>query len=481
MRCRKSSAPKIPDAMTQRLLLIGGGHAHIQVIRDARLSALRNVQRVLLSDSTTTTYSGLLPAVVAGLTEETKVDINLQELCAANNFRFVHGTVTGVNPDLQYVTFQPGGHDGVECKMYYNVLSINVGSTTKRIPFGHSPPPDGRVVYTRPITKLIPALRAFESSRSSGDKSPPQALVVGAGAAGLELALALQGRMDARVTIVSGEPSFEKQAGKAAADAVVAELRQRGMILEIGHHIDELRASPDGKRGEAELDNGRVLSFDLAVVATGAAPSPLLLATNLALDNQGWIIVRPCLRVKNYDNVFAVGDCVSFGDRFGPGNPPKAGVFAVRQGPVLIHNLRLALTHDWSSSGTPWREFAPQSSYLALISTGDGRAIGTKFGLVFKGTWVFRLKMHLDETWQNKFRVRSESKFSRQSKLQQKSLDDKTFEWEKRSPTEAAAALIAGDDICSDDSFDNQLAILKRMDDDQEFCNAVQLQLKEKR
>lgn len=511
------------------LLLIGGGHAHIQVILDPRLAALPDVRCVLLSDSPTAIYSGLLPAVVAGLVEEPSAGVDLRALCRANGFVFVHGRATGIDPQTKRVLFQPAhayndtndndGSDnkndnntspdmehnndelGINYTLRYSVLSINVGSVTRQIPCGVPAPKEWAMIYTRPIGRLVPSLRAFEARQragkvAGGKDGVPRVLVVGAGAAGLELALALEARLHARVTMVTSETSFGREAGRAAATAVASELQNRGIRSVTGRRVTLLRGLSTSDNGEganeAELDDGKdVERFDVAIIATGAAPRGFLSATQLPRNNEGWLIVRPCLRAVGHDDIFAVGDCASFDDRSGLHAPSKAGVFAVRQGPVLAHNLHLALTHLDSSVQPSWRQYKPQSDFLTLISTGDGRAIGSKYGVAFKGTWVFRLKMHIDESWQKKFRINQKDVNERASQQAQKKMsarsrddqsgddkeeDDGSLEFDG-SPEEAAAALVGGEDIFTDDSFDRQFAILMRMDHDDEFRKAVARQV----
>ena len=180
----------------------------------------------------------------------------------------------------------------------------------------------------------------------------------------------------------------------------------------------------------------------------------------LEQDLEGWLLVRPTLQCIGHDNVFAAGDCASFAKAFGINFPPKAGVYAVRQGPVLTQNLEAVL-----EDSKHLKEYVPQTSFLSLLSTGDGRGIGSKYGLVFRGTWVYRLKNYIDESWQDKFRVTS-PKANSQQLVSKPSRVEQVFDG---TPDEGAAILHAAEDSRVVDSFEEQLMVLRRMDEDVQF------------
>ena len=90
----------------------------------------------------------------------------------------------------------------------------------------------------------------------------------------------------------------------------------------------------------------------------------------------------------SHPEVFAVGDCAAWEPPL-----PKAGVYAVRMGPVLTHNLRAAL------EGRALRSYSPQSKFLALLATGDGRAIASRGRWSAEGRWLWRWKDHIDRSF----------------------------------------------------------------------------------
>lgn len=280
----------------------------------------------------------------------------------------------------------------------------------------------------------------------------PHIVVVGAGAAGTELAFAVDARMKQRdpmtsVTLISRGP-LSDSLGRATAAAVSAELRQRG--------IKELHATAEEVAdGLLKLENGQQVVFDCLLLSTGAAPPEWLEKCTDLKTEDGWVLVGPQLSVVGRSNVFAAGDCVTFGKRFGEGFPPRAGVYAVREGPILTHNLKVALDRKGVM-----KDFVPQASYLSLLCMSDGRAIGSKYGLVFKGTWVYRLKNYIDESWQRKFRV-EKGKGDNGQGVTKMHFDG--------TPAEGAAILQSAEDVSVGDSFEKQLMVLQRMDLDSKF------------
>lgn len=442
------------------LILVGGGHAHLQVITNASLSP--HIRCVLISESSISTYSGLLPAAVAKLCDESAPDIQLEPLCIGNGFHFIQGSVTKIVPQHQQIFIQSPSNTSLTYSLTYTALSLNVGSITQPIPIPTtSAMKNVHVIPTRPIASLIPALRKFENSFANSPDSP-HVLVVGGGAAGLELSLAVFARTrltlpSAHVTSITAHCTFAESFGPKGESMLRRELSRLGIKQIIGRTVTSL------DDGHANLDDGTLVQFHAVIIATGAAPPPLLSNSALDLNPDGWISVRSTLQTVKFDNIFAVGDCVALPSYTESKFPPKSGVYAVRQGPVLTQNLRAFL-----NGRQQLKDYIPQTSALSLISIGDGTAIGSKYGIVFKGTWVFRLKMYIDESWQDRFR-----KFSKSQKKSDFAKFNPNHTVFEGSVAEAAAFLVLADEVTKSDFFDVQLSVLRRMDEDEDFRTAV--------
>ena len=135
---------------------------------------------------------------------------------------------------------------------------------------------------------------------------------------------------------------------------------------------------------------------DSLIWAVGAGSLDVFRDSGLPLDEHGYVLTRPTLQTLGDDRVFAVGDCATLEDW--PATP-KAGVYAVRQGPFIADNLRRVV------AGRPLRRYRPQPDFLTLLNLGDGHALGAKWGTSFEGRWVMDLKDRIDRKFMRKFQV----------------------------------------------------------------------------
>jgi selenide,water dikinase len=225
---------------------------------------------------------------------------------------------------------------------------------------------------------------------------PLNVTVIGGGAGGVELALAIDhGLREAakgaqvRVTLATKD---EILAGQAAA----AQRRMRAIFQRRGLRLLEKAATVRIERGAVQLESGQWLQADAVFVVTEASAAKWFATTGLPLDERGFLAVQDTLRSTGDERIFAVGDCATV-----LRHPrPKAGVFAVRQGPPLAENLRRVLL------GKAAEPFVPQTRYLSIIGTGDGRAVATRGSWAIEGAWVWRWKDHVDRKWMRLYQRR---------------------------------------------------------------------------
>ena len=366
------------------LVLVGGGHSHVQVIRMlAMKKALRGIRVTLISDESTVCYSGMLPGCLAGLYRPDEMEMELRPLCTWAGIRFVRARVAGFDPALQQVYFDDG-----RPPLAYDALSINVGS----IPRGMDTPGVRKhAVPTRPLGLLLKRVHRFEENHRS-DGRPLRIVIAGGGAAGVELAFAMHSRWGARfapvqITLVDSQTTLLTGHRPRVAAIIGRYLEDKGIAWHTG-----LRVTGVDETG-VHFEDHPSLPCDFLLWATGGAPPGLLKETNLETSGAGFIRVRHTLQAMGYDNVFAAGDCIEFPSR----SLPKSGVYAVREGPVLARNL-----HAWleNRSMVPYR---PQASALALLMTGTRNAVASRRHVSFHGPWVWRLKDWIDRRWMRKF------------------------------------------------------------------------------
>jgi pyridine nucleotide-disulfide oxidoreductase family protein len=355
------------ETMNKPIVLLGGGHAHVEVVRQ-----LGNLGRqiILVSPSRHAPYSGMLPGYVSGQYSFNDFHIDLDGLCARYGVTFLATTAIAIHPDRKQVSLS----DGQE--LDYSILSIDIGSTPS-LPQGVS-----GGISVKPIASFTQRLKILDA-RAAEKKGKLLIAVVGQGVAGVEMAFALQRRLGRdRVEIMlagrAGDVVMERS--RLAQRMVRRELERAGIVHHANFDVIGFEA------GVLTARDGRRLIVDDAVWTTSSGAPAWLGQSGIALDAGGFIRVDHALRSLSHPDIFAAGDIASL-----PDPRPKAGVFAVRQGPVLADNIRRNL------SGEALQPFRPQRRWLALISLADGRAIADKWSLAVCGRWVARWK-HWNDT-----------------------------------------------------------------------------------
>jgi len=378
------------------LLLLGAGHAHLEVIRQAtRLQAAG--ARITVVSPPTFWYSGLATSVLAGHHTPRSNLIDVAELCGRKGVAFVEGEVVSGDVATRRVHLADGR------SLVYDLLSVNLGSVVPD-------PIPGLAeigVPARPIQGLL-ALGAELAGARDGElagvrevapgavASPPPSsaprrrriVVLGGGPTGCEVALALRARGgDApEITLVSPDPP-PTGLGPRARRIMARVLDDR----EIGW-IPEPAASVSG--GEVLLERGGTLPFDHLVNCTGLVPSPTAARLGLPTGPDGHIRVDSTLEAPGHPGHFGAGDAVRV---VGSGHPP-AGVYSVRQAPVLVENLLAHLT------GSPLRSFSLRRPVLLILALGDGTGLATFGRLAARGRWALRWKDRLDQEWLGRYR-----------------------------------------------------------------------------
>ncbi len=366
----------------KRLLLVGGGHAHVVVLDAFGRNPEPNLRLTLVAKSRMTPYSGMLPGHLAGVYSGEAMHIDLERLARRSGAVLIEDEAVGFDPGAKRVLLRSGE------ALSYDVLSIDIGITPDLSGIEGAA---AHAVAVKPIGDLMDRWDRLMAAAARPD-GPRRFAIIGGGAAGICLAFALvsrlkgqaAGRIDIALIGASALPELnagmQRRIGRA--------LRRRGVAVHAGDAA--VSVDPEG----VSLASGRRVPADAVLVATGAAAPPILRDSRLATDEPGFLAIRPTLQVLNDDAVFAAGDCATQAAH----SRPKAGVFAVRQGPVLARNLRRALR------GEPLEEYVPQRDHLVLIATGDGRAIGGRGRFIaFEGRFAWRLKDWIDRRFMRRF------------------------------------------------------------------------------
>ncbi len=366
----------------KQLVLLGGGHAHVHVLRTLITQPLHDAEVTLITPYAQQVYSGMLPGWIAGHYDIEDCVIPLAPLAEAAGVRFVQSAATGIVLDAGHVECDNGKQIG------FDLLSIDSGSVAS---VAGIPGARDYATAIRPIEQFIDVITTLKSRMSMHRGAPTRITVVGAGAGGVEVALALQfaGQRDGgnepacAVTLVSAANTLPGSVGPRIERALDA----AGVTL-----LSGVAATSIEQHG-VTLADGTTIAADKVIVALGAAAASWPAKSGLTCDAQGYIVTNKYLQSISHPNVFAAGDCATMGDF----NRPKSGVYAVRAGPPLAANLRRALNEESLSP------YAPQTRSLYLISTGRQYAIGSWGLLSWEGAWVWRWKDRIDRAFMAKY------------------------------------------------------------------------------
>lgn len=375
------------------IVLVGGGHSHVGVLKRFGMKPLPGVRLTVICRDTHTPYSGMLPGYIAGHYSYDEVHIDLNTLAAFAGARFYRANVIGLDRAAGKVLCQ--GRPPVP----YDLLSINIGSTPQ---MSQVPGAAEHAVAVKPIHLFNDRwLALLQRVRQHAGKT--RIAIVGAGAGGVELTLAMQHRLRNELNTLGRDPnelSFHLFSDSASIlpthnsrvrSSFEQVLTARQVVTHLHSQVTQVSA-----RG-LQTSDGTLLDMDEIVWVTQAGGAPWLRQTGLTLDADGFIEVNDHLQSVNDPAVFAAGDIATLVSR----PLPKAGVFAVRQAKPLAANLRRAVL------GQTLVRYRPQRDWLALISTGDRQAIASRGALGWSAqrALVWRWKDWIDRRFMDKFQT----------------------------------------------------------------------------
>ncbi len=366
------------------LVLIGGGHTHVEILRRWISDPAPRTRVTLVIDRPRAVYSGMVPGFGAGDYAVRDIEIDAARLGRRAGAHVVVAPATAIDPVARRIDVD--GHP----PLGYDVASLDVGSTVRGLDL---PGVRRHALATRPIRDYVDRLDATIAAVTARGRGTVRLVTVGGGAAGVELGFTLRARLLAggvapEVTVLADSDEILPGDGARAAARVRREALARGITIRT-----RARAVAVGTDGVV-LDGERVPA-DLVVWATGAAPLPLVATSPLPHDAAGFVRVRPTLQVVGHDDLFAAGDCASI-----EGTPwvRRAGVYAVREQSTLDANLRARIAE------APLRPYVPQRRILSLIHLGERCALATKWGVVIVGRWVWHAKRRIDERFVRRYR-----------------------------------------------------------------------------
>lgn len=390
----KATEERLPS---KHIVLLGIGHTNAHIVRQWGMNPIPDTSLTCLSDNGVATYSGMLPAVLAGQVPPADMEIDLVRLCSSVGARLLTNEVTGLDKARRLVHFAD------RPSIPFDALSIGIGSV---------PAVDGVQVTGDSLLKIKPMQTFLDRLSTALDQAlgrmqkkvdaapqtetrPLKIVVAGSGVAGMEITLCLPPFLSKHTSVpfslevVTRSSEILQGVIPSMRKRVTDVLGQRSIPVRTGKTV--LRADDDG----LHLNDGSLVEADLIIWATGASRPDLLSQLDLPLDGRGFLATNNKLQSTSALPIFAVGDTGTIVTE----KLPKAGVYAVRQGPILWQNLQATLSNE------PLTPYVPQRSFLKLLNTGDGHAIGEWKGFSFGGSLAMRLKQRIDSRFMKMYRV----------------------------------------------------------------------------
>ena len=373
-----STAPIVKD-----LVLLGGGHSHVAVLKRFGMKPLAGVRITMICRDVLTPYSGMLPGHVAGHYRHDEMHIDLAVLSRFAGARLYRSAVTGLDLERRLVLCDN------RPPVPFDVISINTGATPDMSAVSGAAE---TAVPVKPIGGFIERWNDLRR-RATAHDGPLRIAVVGAGAGGVEILLAIRHALagaagcDTSFRLLSASPEILPEFGRRVQRAFRRILAVRGVAVHAGDPVIEVTP------GRLHTAAGQTFEADEILWVTGARAPLWPAKAGLDVDDNGFIRVTDTLQSTSHPGVFAAGDIAAVVDH----PRPKSGVFAVRQGRPLARNLRRALL------GRPPVPFRPQSRFLSLVSTGDRYAVASRGPWTFAGRLVWTWKDWIDRRFMDRY------------------------------------------------------------------------------
>jgi selenide,water dikinase len=382
---QKSNTPVVKD-----LVLLGGGHAHVAVLRRAGMRPIPGLRLTLVTRDVHTPYSGMLPGFIAGHYSYDECHIDLGPLARFAGARLYHTEVEGLDLGERRVLVR--GRPPVA----FDLLSINTGSRPRTVDI------PGAAEHALPVKPIDQFLQRWEGLKACilESQGPFRVIIVGGGAGGVELSLSIEHCLrrllaqhgdDPRrlhYQLLTDGPHILPTHNAGVRARFERVLGERGIEVRTEHRVIEVTADVVRAADQAPVAANAVLWV------TSASAPPWPREAQLAVDAEGFIRVNARLQSPSHPFVFAAGDVAAMEEP-----RPKSGVFAVRQGAVLAHNLRRAAT------GRRLLRYRAQRNFLGLISTGDRYAVASRGRWSAEGAWLWRFKDWIDRRFMQRYNV----------------------------------------------------------------------------
>ena len=357
------------------VVLLGVGHTNAHVLRMWKMNPISDANLVCVSNFPVTTYSGMMPGVLAGQYPTDAMEIDLVRLCRSAGARLVLGEVNGLDVEKQELHFPD------RPPLHFDQLSIGIGS----VPSFENVNVESKnsLIAIKPmqtfLSRLEARLDAFEKS------TEVRVAIIGGGIGSIETAFCLKQKMLSEgrahsISLITRASQIGRDLSSSTQQLIENQLEEKEINLITGRSVIDILD------GAVRLETQKVVDADLILWGTGAVAPPLLDILPLEKDERGFLATKPTLQSLTSDAIYAVGDT---GTIVGS-ETDKAGVYAVRQGPILWRNIQNVYEDRHMAP------YEPQTDYLKLINTADGKSIAQRRGKGFYAKWCWWLKDRID-------------------------------------------------------------------------------------
>ncbi len=370
----------------KKILLIGGGHANIQVLHELARLDQSQFTVTLISDVAYSPYSGMIPSYLAGVYHSDQLHFDLKQICLNFGFEFIETRVTEINATKNQVHTSQGEN------YTYDICSVNIG--IQPTPIADELEEPTNIIYLKPISKLIHKWKAIQKNTSDTNE-PFDFTIIGGGAAAFEIAVACRRKFQDtknKIRVITGSGHLLPHQNEKTRKLAYQSLHQLHIELIQNNRVEKI------EKEHLVLSNQRQIPRHICLIATTAKAPELFRNSNLPISHEGFVKVNADLRIEGFENIFAAGDCC----HFTPAPLAKAGVFAVRQGPILFANIKSLL-----ESHKNLTSYSPQKYFLTIMVSGENTAIASYRGFAFEGYFAWKLKNFIDVRFMKRFQPRS--------------------------------------------------------------------------
>jgi NADH dehydrogenase FAD-containing subunit len=372
--------------MKKHLVLVGGGHAHMVTLANIHRFVEKGYRVTVIGPSDFHYYSGMGPGMLGGTYSPDRIRFATRNLVENQGGAFITDRVTQIMPLDRQVMTRSGA------RISYDVVSFNAGSYIP-MPGSDSAEHDrpANLFPVKPIEQLMEASRALQALFA---QKPAQVNVVGGGPSSAEVAgnvwqLARdRGTYVPEIRILCGS-RFMGRFGEKIRSRVTQILEKRGIVIQENARVQTVSKS------EIALESGQALATDFTFMASGVIPTPMFEGSGLSVGPDKGLLVNQYLQSVTDPQVFGGGDCIHFQQQ----PLDKVGVYAVRQNPVLLHNLLAAM------DGGTLKPFDPGPDYLLVFNLGGGKGVLKKKNIVFSGRLAFTIKDYIDTKFMKRFQA----------------------------------------------------------------------------